>query len=78
MKINCLILKSGFRPFNSGINQLLSINNEFFSNFDCDSPKYIRALFLDISKAFGKFWLSGFIFKSFGIAGDLLVIWFYI
>ena len=46
----------------------------FFSNFDCDSPKDIRAVFLDISKAFDKIWLPGLIFKikSFGISGDLL------
>ena len=46
----------------------------FFSNFDCDRPKDIRAVFLDISKAFDKIWLPGLIFKikSFGISGDLL------
>ena len=48
--------------------------HEFFSNFDCDPPKDIRAVFLDISKAFDKIWLPGLIFKikSFGISGDLL------
>ena len=53
---------------------LLSINNEIFSNFNCDPPKDIRAVFLDISKAFDKIWLPGLIFKikSFGISGDLL------
>ena len=66
--------QSGFRPFVSCINQLLSINHEIFSNFDCDPPKDIRAVFLDISKAFDKIWLPGLIFKikSFGISGDLL------
>ena len=46
----------------------------FFPNFDCDPPKDIRAVFLDISKAFDKIWLPGLIFKikSFGISGDLL------
>ena len=46
----------------------------FFSNFDCDPPKDICAVFLDISKAFDKIWLTGLIFqiKSFGISGDLL------
>ena len=39
---------SGFRPFDSCVNQLLSINNEIFSNFGCDSPKDIVAVFLDI------------------------------
>ena len=65
---------SGFRPFDSCINQLLSINHEIFSNFDCDPPKDIRAVFLGISKAFDKIWLPGLIIKikSFGISGDLL------
>ena len=46
--------QSGFRPFDSCVNQRLSINHEFFSDFDCDTPKDIRAVFLDISKAFDK------------------------
>ena len=51
-----------------------SINHEIFSNFDCDPPKDISAVFLDISKAFDKIWLPGLIFeiKSFGISGCLL------
>ena len=63
-----------FRQFDSCVNQLQSINHECFSNFDCDPPKDIRAVFLDISKAFDKIWLPGLIFKikSFGISGDLL------
>ena len=64
--------QSGFRPFDSCVNQLLSINHEIFSNFDCDPPMDIHTVFLDISKAFDKIWLPGFIFKikSFGISGD--------
>ena len=46
--------QSGFRPFDSCVNQRLSINHEIFSDFDCDTPKDIRAVFLDISKAFDK------------------------
>ena len=63
-----------FHPFDSFVNQLLSINYKIFSNFDCDSPKDIGSVFLDISKAFDKIWLPGLIFKikSFGIADDLL------
>ena len=44
--------QSGFCPFDSCINQLLSINHERFSNFDCDPPKDICAVFLDISKPY--------------------------
>ena len=64
----------GFRPFDSSVNQLLSINHETFSNLDCDPPKDIRAVFLDISKAFDEISLPGLIFKikSFGISSDLL------
>ena len=66
--------QSGFCPFDSCVNQLLSINHEIFSNFDSDPPKDIRAVFLDISKAFEKIWLPALIFKikSFEISGDLL------
>ena len=46
----------------------------FFSNLGCDPPKYVRAVFLDILKAFDKIWLPGLTlkFKSFGISGDFL------
>ena len=66
--------QSVFRPFNSCVNQLLSINHEMFSYFECDPPKDVHAVFLDISKAFDKIWLPDSIFKikSFGISGDLL------
>ena len=66
--------QSGFRPLDCCVNQLPSVNHEIFSNCDCDPPKDIRAVFLDISKAFDKIWLHGLIFKikSFGISGDLL------
>ena len=71
---NALISKdqSGFRPNDSTINQLLSITNEIYENYDnyCET----RALFLDISKAFDKVWHKGLIFKlkSNGVCGNLL------
>ena len=45
-----------------------------FINLDCDPPKDICAVFLDISKVFGKISLSGLIFKSksFRISDNLL------
>ena len=72
--MNCLILTSQVSSIRSCLNQPLSIYHEFFSNFDCDPPKDICPVFLDISKAFDKIWLPGLIFKtkSFGILGDLL------
>ena len=66
--------QSGFPPFDSCVNELLSIKHDIFSNFNCDPPKDIGSVFLDISKAFDKIWLSGLLFKikSFGISSDLL------
>ena len=37
--------QSDFCPFDSCVNQLLSINHEILSNFDCGVPKDIRAVF---------------------------------
>ena len=53
--------QSGFRPGDSYINQLLSINHEIFSAFDIGLE--VRGLFLDISKAFDKVWHAGLIYK---------------
>lgn len=66
--------QSVFRPFNSCVNQLLSINHEMFSYFECDPPKDVHAVFLDISKAFDKIWIPSLIFKfkSLEISGGLL------
>ena len=52
---------SGFRPGNSCINQLLSINHEILSAFNMRLE--VRGIFLDISKAFDKVWHEGLIFK---------------
>ena len=51
---NSLISKneSGFRPDDSCINQLLSIALEIYQSFDDNLE--VRAVFLDISKAFDK------------------------
>ena len=60
---NNLISKnqSGFRPCDSCINQLLSITHEIYQSFDDNLE--VRAVFLDISKAFDKAWHEGLIFK---------------
>ena len=60
---NNLISKnqSGFRSSDSCINQLLSITHEIYQSFDDNLE--VRAVFLDISKAFDKVWHKGLIFK---------------
>ena len=52
----------------SYINQLLSITHEIYQSFE------VRGVFLDISKAFDKFWYEGLIlkFSRNGISGKLL------
>ena len=64
--------QSGFRPNDSTINQLLSITNTIYENFEEHAET--RAIFLDISKAFDKVWHDGLIFKlkCNGISGNLL------
>ena len=52
---NCLLCdnQSGFRPSDSCEYQLLSIVH-IYASFDCNPPKYVRGIFLDISKAFDR------------------------
>ena len=66
--------QSGFRPGDSTINQLLSVTNEIHKAFDKYPSRETREIFLDISKAFGKVWHEGLIFKlkSNGVSGKLL------
>ena len=63
--------QSGFRP--SCINRLLAITHEIFEAFDCNPSLAVRAVFLDISKAFDKVWHEGLIYKlkSVGISDEL-------
>ena len=51
-------IQSGFRPGDSSINQLLSITHEFIND-----NLEVKAVFLNISKAFDKVWHKGLIFK---------------
>ena len=62
--------KSGFRPSDSCINQLLAITHEIFESFDCNLSLEVRSVFLDISKAFEKVWHKGLLYKlkSMGIS----------
>ena len=74
LKANNLITKnqSGFRPGDSTTNQLLYLLDEIHQAFDSPKSFEVRAIFLDISKAFDKVWHDGLIFKleQNGISGN--------
>ena len=76
LNANNLITKnqSGFRPGDSTTNQLLFLVDEILQAFDDRNSLEVRAVFLDISKAFDKVWHEGLIFKlkQNGISGGLL------
>ena len=65
--------QSGFRPFDTCINQLLAITHEIFAAFDCNPSLEVRPVFLNISKTFDKVWHKGLLYKlkSMGISGYL-------
>ena len=71
---NKLISKnqSGFQPGDSCINQLLLISHEIFTSFD--NGIEVTSIFLDVSKAFDKFWHEGLFFKlkENSISGEIL------
>ena len=66
--------QSGFRPDDSTINQLIFLVNEIQKAFDDPKCLEVRAIFLDISKAFDKVWHDGLIFKlkQNGVKGKLI------
>ena len=66
------MFQSGFRPGDSTTNQLLHLTNIFGKAID--DEKEIRVMFFDISKAFGRVWHAGLIYKlqKIGIRGPLL------
>ena len=66
--------QSGFIKGDSTTNQLLAITHMIHSAFDCDIPKEVRSVYLDISKAFDKVWHEGMIFKlkQVGVGGYML------
>ena len=64
--------QSGLKPGDSCINQLLAITHEIYKSFDACLD--VRAVLLDISKAFDKVWHQGLHYKlkQNGISGNLL------
>ena len=76
LNVNNLITKnqSGFRPGDSTTNQILYLVNEIHQAFESSRSLEVRAIFLDISKAFDKVWHDRLIFKlkQNGVSGNLI------
>ena len=61
--------QSSFRPGDFCLLQLLSITHDIYKAFDANPSLDVRAVFLDLLKAFGRVWHDGlmYILKTLGI-----------
>ena len=66
--------QSGFIKGDSCVFQLFEITHNIHQNLDANHSIDTKDVFLDMSKAFGKVWHTGLIFKlrSYGICSELL------
>ena len=48
--------------------QILSVVHDIYASFDCNPPKDVKEIFLDISKSFDRVWHEGLIYKMTCIA----------
>ena len=71
---NQLIDSTTNQLIDSTTNQLIDLVDEIHKAVDSKKPLEVRAVFLDISKAFDKVWDDGLIFemRQNGISGNLL------
>jgi len=66
--------QSGYKHGDSTVKQLLSITHDIHKSFDASPTQEVRAVFLDISRAFDRVWHEGLLYKlkQIGLEGDMI------